>query len=52
VAQIVFKNMSGVHRRSQGGAYGAMAPHKFFKYLVILCFERRYSKQNAVASLK
>jgi len=40
------------HRRSQEGGHGTMPPRKFLKYLVILCFERRYSRQNAVASLK
>ena len=34
-----------------GGTHGATPP-KFLKYLVILCFERRCPKQNAVASLK
>jgi len=34
------------------GSPGDYAPHKFFKYQVILCFERRYPKQNTVASLK
>jgi len=28
------------------------APPKFLEHLVILCFERRYLKQNTVASLK
>jgi len=29
-----------------------MAPLKFLEYLVILCFEGRYPKQNTVVSLK
>jgi len=36
------------HRRSQGGH----VPHEFLEYLVILCFESRYSKQNTAAGLK
>jgi len=40
-----------MHRRSQGGASGAMPP-KFLEYIVILCFERRYPIQNTVASQK
>jgi len=35
------------HRRSQGGK-GAMPPPKFLENIVILCFERRFSKQNSV----
>jgi len=27
---------------------GAMAPPKFLENIVILCFERRFSKQNSV----
>ena len=38
------------HRRSQGGQRG-YAP-QFFKNIVILCFERRFSKQNNVIHLK
>jgi len=34
-----------------GVARGGMPP-RFLAYLVILCFERRYPKQNIVASLK
>jgi len=41
------------HRRSQGvGAKWAMAPTKFLENIVILCFERRFSKQNSVIRLK
>jgi len=36
---------------ARGGAQGAMAP-KFLACIVILCFERRYPKQNTVARLK
>jgi len=38
------------HRRRQGGE-GGSAAHKFLAYLVILCIERRCSKQNTVARL-
>jgi len=34
------------------GGKGAMAPSKFFENIVILCFERRFSKQNSVIRLK
>jgi len=40
------------HRRIQGRAKGAMAPFKFLENIVILCFERRFSKQNSVIRLK
>ena len=39
------------HRRSQGGQRGH-APQKFLENIVILCFERRFSKQNNVIRLK
>jgi len=39
------------HRLSQGSP-GGHELHKFLEYLVILCFERRYPKQNSAASLK
>jgi len=39
------------HRRYQGGQ-GRMVSHKVLGYLVILCFERQYSKRNTVARLK
>jgi len=38
-------------RRGQGGK-GAMVPPKFIENAVILCFERRFSKQNGVIRLK
>jgi len=39
--------------RSQGGgAKGDMAPQKFLENIVILCFERRFSKQNGVIRVK
>jgi len=34
------------------GAKGAMAPAKFLENIVILCFERRFSKQSSVNHLK
>jgi len=40
-----------IHRRSKGGGKGAMPP-KFLENIVILCFERRFSKQNSVIPLK
>jgi len=40
-----------LNRRSQEGAWEAM-PSKFLEHIVILCFERRYPKQNSVISLK
>jgi len=40
-----------VHRSSQGGAKGAMARPNVWK-TVILCFGRRFSKQNSVVRLK
>jgi len=39
------------HRRSQGGAKEAMSSPKFL-VVVILCFGRRFSKQNIVIRLK
>jgi len=39
------------HTRSQGGK-GAMASSKFLENIVILCFERRFSKQNSVIRMK
>jgi len=38
------------HRRSQGGKRSM--PPKFSESIVILCFERRFSKQNRVIRLK
>jgi len=40
------------HRRSQGGGKGAMPPQIFRTYIVISCFERRFSKQNNVIRQK
>jgi len=40
-----------IHRRSEGGWQGAIAPPKFLD-LFILCFKRQYLKQNTVARLK
>jgi len=34
------------------GAKGAMPPLKFLENIVILCFERRFAKQNSVIRLK
>jgi len=34
------------------GAYGAIPPSKFLENIVILCFERRYGKQNNIIHLK
>jgi len=34
------------------GAKGAVAPFKFLENMVILCLERRFSKQNRVIRLK
>ena len=39
------------HRRSQGGQRNH-GPHKFLEDIVILCFERRFSKQNSVIRLR
>jgi len=41
-----------MHMRSQGRAKGAMPSPKFEENIVILCFERRFSKQNSVIRLK
>jgi len=40
------------HRRNQRRAKGAMPPPKFVENIVILFFERRFSKQNSVIHLK
>ena len=37
---------------SKGRVKGAMPPPKFVENIVILCFERRFSKQNSVIRLK
>ena len=34
------------------GGKGAMSPQKFLEHIVILCFDRRFSKQNSVFCLK
>jgi len=34
------------------GELGAMVPPKFLEHIVILCFEKRYPKQNSVIRLK
>ena len=39
------------HRRRQGRAKGVMPPPKLVENIVILCFERRFSK-NSVIRLK
>jgi len=36
-----------LHRRSQGGPTGPCPPEDL-EHIVILCFERRYPKQNTV----
>jgi len=33
-------------------AQGAIDPSKFLEYHIILCFKKRYPKQNTVASLQ
>jgi len=40
------------HRCSQGGQRGHAPPLKFLENIVILCFERRFSKQNSVIRWK
>jgi len=40
-----------MHRLSQGDK-GAMALPKFLENIIILCFERRFSKQNSVIRLQ
>jgi len=37
---------------SEGRAKAAMSPPKFVENIVILCFDRRFSKQNSVIRLK
>ena len=46
------RNVSPQHRRSQEGAKGAMPSPQFWENKVILCFERRFSRQNSVLRLK
>jgi len=45
------KRISADHRRSQGGKKGPWTP-KFLEHIIILCFKRRFSKQNSVIRLK
>jgi len=40
-----------VHRRSQGGPKGPCLP-QFLEHIVILCFERCFSKQSSVIRVK
>jgi len=40
-----------MHRRNQGWAKGPCPP-KFLENIVILCFERRFFKQNSVIRLQ
>jgi len=47
-----FPRRGSKHRRSHGRAKGSMPPPKFEENIVILCFERRFSKQNSVIRLK
>jgi len=61
LARSVLRGISGVRRKfqrggpqrrhSQGRDKGAMSPHTFVENIVILCFERRFSKQNSVIRL-
>jgi len=46
--QVIFTRL---HRRRQRGRKGPYLP-KFLENIVILCFERRFSKQNSVIRLK
>ena len=40
------------HRRCQGGGQSGHTPPKVLENIFILCFERRFSKQNSVFRLK
>jgi len=40
------------HRRSQGRTAKGPCPPKFLENIVILCFERCFSKRNSVIRLK
>jgi len=58
VKGLILRNIAGrerdagsPHRRSQGEPKGIMPP-KFLENIVILCFERRFSKQNSGIRLK
>jgi len=44
-------DLSDNYRRSQGGGKEAMPP-TFLENIVILCFERRFSKPNSVIRVK
>jgi len=50
--QKISEGWGAKHRRSQGGGKGAMPPPKFLVNIVILCFERPFSKQNSVIRQK
>jgi len=45
---IAFATRQTTHRRSQWSSQEAMAFPKVLAFLVILCFERRYPKQNTL----
>jgi len=45
------QHITSWHRRSQGAAEGPYPP-KFLENIVILFFERRFSKQNSVIHLQ
>ena len=45
------KILNCIRQLGSPGAKGAMPP-KFLENMVILCFERRFSKQNSVIHLK
>jgi len=44
--------LGAVHRRSQWGTKGPCQSPKCLENIVIVCFERRFSKQNSVIWLK
>jgi len=46
------KHLRREHRRSQGGQRGHGPQKKFLENIVILCFEKRFSKQNSVVPPK
>jgi len=48
---LVYEEVYHDYRRSQGGAKEPCPP-KFLENIVILCFERRFSKQNSVIRIK
>jgi len=43
---------SGVRRKFPLGGQGVMSVARFLENIVILCFERHFSKQNSVIRLK